>query len=265
MVSSGCRDMDKFGCAHSTRRTAAMASLKVGSDLAYQAVTLGRSYWAALAATPSAPRQSQPAKSITKRRRLIPQLWFAPNDALISCSNPGSRLSAGSLRRIRSRAWREPVQRDGEPSASWLREVPEPEHRSRRQSSHSGAAVGAAAVARLHLARAVWMGSSQFRARSLWRDTGDGRHPGMHLRDDPLNMCVRLGNQGGYPYGELVGCPIRPMSESPGSVIGYGTPDIVIHECFQSPLFTSSYHESQDGITASVRDGSMIVRSIHPA
>ena len=54
MVSPGCRDMDKFGGAHSMRRTAAMASLNVGSDLAYHAVTLGRSAFAASRARPSA-------------------------------------------------------------------------------------------------------------------------------------------------------------------------------------------------------------------
>lgn len=36
------RDIDKFGALHSSRRTAAIASLKVGSSLRYQAADLGR-------------------------------------------------------------------------------------------------------------------------------------------------------------------------------------------------------------------------------
>src|SRR5712691_3069781 len=35
------RDIAKFGTDHSTRRTVAMASLKVGSSLTYQAAALG--------------------------------------------------------------------------------------------------------------------------------------------------------------------------------------------------------------------------------
>ena len=54
MVSPGCRDIEKFGGAHSTRRTAAMASLNVGSDLRYQAATFGRSTFVASRAAPSA-------------------------------------------------------------------------------------------------------------------------------------------------------------------------------------------------------------------
>src|SRR5208282_5213329 len=42
-VSPACRDIDKFGGAQSTRRTAAMASLNVGSCLRYHAAAFGRS------------------------------------------------------------------------------------------------------------------------------------------------------------------------------------------------------------------------------
>jgi hypothetical protein len=43
MMSPICRDMEKFGGHQSTRRTAAMASLNVGSGLRYQAAAFGRS------------------------------------------------------------------------------------------------------------------------------------------------------------------------------------------------------------------------------
>src|SRR6201998_126539 len=79
MVSSGCREMEKLGGAHSTRRTAAMASLNVGSDLRYHAATFGRSVFAASRARPSA-------------------------HTVISENNPSS---AGVVRRIaRSDHWR---------------------------------------------------------------------------------------------------------------------------------------------------------------
>ena len=71
MVSPGCRDMDKFGGVHSTRRTAAMASLNVGSDLAYHAATFGRSAFAALRAKPSAHtviRENNPSNAGVVRR-----------------------------------------------------------------------------------------------------------------------------------------------------------------------------------------------------
>ena len=42
-VSAGCREVEKFGGAQSTRRTAAMASLNVGSDSLYHAAAFGRS------------------------------------------------------------------------------------------------------------------------------------------------------------------------------------------------------------------------------
>ena len=43
MTSPGCRDIDKSGGNQITRRTAAIASLKVGSCLRYQAAAFGRS------------------------------------------------------------------------------------------------------------------------------------------------------------------------------------------------------------------------------
>jgi hypothetical protein len=54
IISPGFRDMEKFGGAHSTRRTAAVVSLNVDSDLLYHAATFGRSAFAASRARPSA-------------------------------------------------------------------------------------------------------------------------------------------------------------------------------------------------------------------
>ena len=54
MMSRICRDMEKFGGHHSTRRTAAMALLNVGSGLRYQAAAFGRSGVVVSRARPSA-------------------------------------------------------------------------------------------------------------------------------------------------------------------------------------------------------------------
>ena len=75
MVLSVCRDMEKFGGAHSTRRTAAMASLNVGSDLLYHAATFGRSAFAASRARPSAHTvisENNPNNAGVVRRKVRP-------------------------------------------------------------------------------------------------------------------------------------------------------------------------------------------------
>ncbi len=54
MTSPGCRDIDKSGGNQSTQRTAAMASLNVGSCLRYHTAALGRSAVAVSRARPSA-------------------------------------------------------------------------------------------------------------------------------------------------------------------------------------------------------------------
>src|SRR5215210_5536483 len=53
-LSLACRDMEKSGGVQSTCRTAAMASLNVGSCLRYQIAVFGRSVVAASRAKPSA-------------------------------------------------------------------------------------------------------------------------------------------------------------------------------------------------------------------
>ena len=54
VMSPICRDMEKFGGHQSTRRTAAMASLNVGSCLRYQAAAFGRRAVVVSRARPSA-------------------------------------------------------------------------------------------------------------------------------------------------------------------------------------------------------------------
>src|SRR5271166_619470 len=70
-VSLPCRDIEKSGGHQSARRTAAMASLNVGSCLRYQAAPFGRSIWAALFAKSSAHTviiENSPSKAGVVRR-----------------------------------------------------------------------------------------------------------------------------------------------------------------------------------------------------
>ena len=61
--------MEKFGGAHSTRRTAAMASLNVGSDLLYHAATFGRSAFAVSRARPRGQRAPWHVGRVTPHER----------------------------------------------------------------------------------------------------------------------------------------------------------------------------------------------------
>src|ERR1700687_2075410 len=70
------RDIDKFEPLHSTRRTVAMASLKVGSSLAYQAADLG---WRARATLASAAhrvmRENRPSRAGVVRAMARSDHW----------------------------------------------------------------------------------------------------------------------------------------------------------------------------------------------
>jgi hypothetical protein len=77
-VSPSCRHMDKSGGTQSTRRTAAMASLNVGSCLRYQALAFGRSVVAAPRAKPSAHTvisENNPSRAGVVRRMARSDHW----------------------------------------------------------------------------------------------------------------------------------------------------------------------------------------------
>src|SRR5271163_2594368 len=78
MVSVVCGDMDKFGSAHSTRRTAAMASLNVGSFLQYQAAAFSGTALVVIRASSSAQtviRENNPSNAGVVRRIAKSDHW----------------------------------------------------------------------------------------------------------------------------------------------------------------------------------------------
>ena len=77
-VSASCRDMDKSGGVQSTRRTAAMASVNVGSCLRYHAAAFGRSAVALARARLSAHTaisENNPSKAGVVRRMARSDHW----------------------------------------------------------------------------------------------------------------------------------------------------------------------------------------------
>jgi hypothetical protein len=95
MMSPICRDMEKFGGHQSTRRTAAMASLKVGSCLRYQAAAFGRSAVVVSRARPSAhtviSENSPSSAGVVRRMAEIGPLTLGLNPKV------GSHLLEGGL------------------------------------------------------------------------------------------------------------------------------------------------------------------------
>ena len=74
MISLVCRDMHKLGGYQRARRTAAMASLNVGSRLSYHAAVRGRT-------APIGVRTIQFAQTVTKENN--------PSSAVNGGDNPG--------------------------------------------------------------------------------------------------------------------------------------------------------------------------------